>query len=336
LNFDYGFETENILDVELQGVNPTTFNAEFSKLSEVQDLSMSSGKLSLSYSSAFVHDQPGGDSLEVFQLFTDPHYIHNMGLQLMAGQNFPDVPAQNERYILVNEEFLRAWQIASPTDALGKTFTVDGKELQVIGVLKNFHYAPLQEPIKSFFFRTDPSQYTYANLKVSSNDIHTTIAAMEKVWGTLSARKFEAHFFDDEMEAMYHFYRALVKMIGFLGLVAISITLLGLLGMVVYTMEARTKEIGIRKVFGDKEANITYLLSKDFLLLMVWAIGLAIPITTFLVNDFLSLLTYYRVSLNVWDILFSIVVVFLIGMGTIASQTWRAARANPIEILRDE
>jgi ABC-type antimicrobial peptide transport system permease subunit len=259
-----------------------------------------------------------------------------MGLQLLAGQNFPNVPTQSERYILVNEEFLRAWQIATPTDALGKTYTVGGKELQVIGVLKNFHYAPLQEPIKSFFFRTDPLQYTYANLKVSSNDIHTTIATMEKVWGTLSAKKFEAHFFDDEMELMYHFYKALIKMIGFLGLMAISITLLGLLGMVVYTMEARTKEIGIRKVYGAKEENIIYLLSKDFVILMVWAIGFAIPITTFFVNDFLSLLQYYRVSLNGWDILFSLAVFFLIGMGTIASQTWRAARANPIDILRDE
>lgn len=336
LNYNYGFDTESILDVELQDVNPVTFRSEFLGLSAIEDISMSSGLLGLSYSSTFVRDQPGGDSMKVFQLFTDARYVGNMGLQLTAGASFPDVPTQSERYILVNEEFLRAWQIATPAEALGKTFMVEGKELQVIGVLKNFHYASLQEPIKSFFFRTDPSRYAYANLKVSSNDMQATMAFMEKIWGTLSSRKFEAHFFDDEMEGVYHFYKALINMIGYLGLVAISITLLGLLGMVIYTIEGRKKEVGVRKVFGAREASITYLLSKDFLRLMVWSMGFAIPLTTFLVDDFLSLLQYYRVSLNAWDILFSIFGFLTIGIITIASQTWKAARANPSDTLRYE
>ena len=157
----------------------------------------------------------------------------------------------------------------------------------MIGVLKNFHFASLQVPIKSFFLRTDPSQYAFANLKVASRDIHTTIADMERIWNTLNnTRKFEAHFFDDEMEEAYHFYWTLLKMIGYLGLLAISITLLGLLGMVIYTTETRTKEVGIRKVFGASEASITYLLSKDFVKLMSWAIGFAIPLSTLLAMIF--------------------------------------------------
>lgn len=336
LNFDYGFNTQNILDVELQGVKPAIMNSEYSRLSAVQDISMSSGILGLSYSNSYVHDQQGRDSVKVAQLFTDSHYITNMGLQLIAGKRFPDAPPQGEQYILVNEEFLHAWQIASVADALEKVFIVDGKELKVIGVLRNFHYAPLQQPIKAFCFRTDPSMYRYANLKVSSGDIHQTIAGMETIWNKLTTKKFEAHFFDDEMESVYHFYEALIKMIGFLGLIAVSITLLGLLGMVIYTVEGRTKEIGIRKVFGARETTITYLLSKDFLRLMAWAIVIAIPATTLFVDDFLSLLQYYRVSLNAWDLLFSLIVFALIGIGTIASQTWRASQKNPVEVLRYE
>jgi ABC-type antimicrobial peptide transport system permease subunit len=298
---------------------------------------MSSGILGSSYSSALVRERTGGDSIEVFQLFVDPNYIDNMGLQLLAGQNFPNVPVQTERHILVNEEFLRVWQITNPIDALGRTFMVGRKELEVIGVLKNFHFAPLQIPIKSFFLRADPSQFSYANVKVSSPDIQTTLTSMEKAWSKLNnTRKFEAHFFDDEMEEMNKFYWALLKMIGFLGLIAISISLLGLLGMVIYTIETRTKEVGIRKVFGANEASIAYLLSKDFLTLMVWAIGLAIPVSILLFNDLLSGLQYYRVSLNVWDILLGLVVFSLIGIATIASQTWKAAGANPVETLRYE
>ena len=337
LNFDYGFNTENILDVELQGEDPASFKSEFSRLSVVQDLSMSSGILGLSYSGTHVREQAGADSLEVFQLFVDPDYVGNMELQLLAGRNFPNTPWQQEQHILVNEEFLRAWQIKSPIDAIGKTFMVDGKILEVIGVLKNFHFASLQVPIKSFFLRTDPSQYAYANLKVASNDIHTTLTDMEGTWSKLNnSRKFEAHFFDDEMEGLYHFYWALLKLIGYLGLLAISISILGLLGMVIYTTETRTREVGIRKIFGASEANLTYLLSKDFVMLMLWATAFAIPVCFNLFDDILSTMQYYRVSINVWDILVGLIIFFLVGMVTIASQIRKAAGANPIETLRYE
>jgi putative ABC transport system permease protein len=338
LNFDYGFNTENILDVQLLGVDPIIFKSEFSRLSEVHSISMSSDVLGLSYSSVRVRKQIDGDSLKTDQSFVDQDYIENMGLQLLAGQNFPDAVLQREQYVIVNEEFLRVWSISNPIDAIGRTFIVDGKTLEIIGVLKNFHYAPPQDPIKSFFLRTDPSRYRYANLKVASNDIHATITSMEQVWHRQlgDSRKFEAHFFDDEMEELYHFYWALLKMIGYLGLLAVSISLLGLLGMVIYTTETRIKEVGIRKVFGANEVSITYLLSKDFLKLMLFAVTFAIPISYFLCDDLLATMQYYRVTLNLWDIFVSLIVFFSIGIFTIASQTWRAAGMNPIETLRYE
>lgn len=337
LNFDYGFNTENILDVELQGADPNIVKSEFSRLSAVKNLSMSSGILGLSYSSTYVREQASTDSLEVYQLYVDAAYVNNMKLELLAGRNFPDASSQHEQHILVNEEFLRAWKIASPIDAVGKTFMVDGNMLEVIGVLKNFHYAPLQVPIKSFFLRTDPSRYTYANLNVASDDIHAALNDMERTWNMLNtSRKFEAHFFDDEMEWVYHFYWALLKLIGYLGLLAISISVLGLLGMVIYTTETRTREVGVRKVFGASEANLTYLLSKDFVKLMLWATGFAIPVCFSFFDDLLSSMQYYRVSINTLDILYGIAVFFLIGIITIASQTRKASRANPIDTLRYE
>lgn len=337
LNYDFGFNTENILDVELQGVDPITFQSEFSRLPSVQKMSMSSGILGSSYSSVQAREHTGGDSIKVFQLFVDPNYLDNLGLKLLAGQNFPGVPTQTERYIIVNEEFLRAWQIANPMEALGKTFMVENKALEVIGVIKNFHFAPLQVPIKSFFLRTDPSRFEYANVNVASPDIQATLTAIETTWRQLNtSRKLETHFFDDEIEAMNQFYQALLKMIGFLGVIAISISLLGLLGMVIYTTEIRTKEVGIRKVFGASVASIIYLLSKDFILLMAWAVSFAIPVSVLSFDNLLSEIQYYRVSLNFFDILTGLVAFFLMGLVTIASQTWKAAGANPVETLRYE
>ncbi|HEY3405607.1 MAG TPA: FtsX-like permease family protein, partial [Ohtaekwangia sp.] len=337
LNYNYGFNTENILDVELQGTDPAAFRTEFSRLAAVQNISMSSGILGLSYSRTQVREEAGSDSLGVSQLFVDHNYVGNMGLELLAGRNFPDTPSPQEQHILVNEEFLRAWKITRPRDAIGKTFMVDGKPLEVIGVLKNFHFASLQEPIKSFFLRTDPLRYTYANLNVASADMQVTRTDMERIWNTLNhSRKFEAHFFDDEMEWVYHFYRALLRLIGYLGLLAISISVLGLLGMVIYSMETRIKEVGIRKVFGATEANLTYLLSKDFVKLMLWAVTLAIPFCFQVFDGILSGMQHYRVNLNLWDILAGLVVFFFVGVITVASQTRKAARANPVETLRCE
>ena len=337
LNFNYGFNTENILDVQLQGMDPSIFKSEFSVLPEVQEISMSSDILGLTYSSTQVHEQTSGDSLEVFQLFADPDYVENMGLQLIAGKNFPDGHDQQEKYIIVNEQFLSHWKMDNPVDAIGRTFLVDGRMLEIIGVLKDFHYASLFLPVESFFIRTDPSRYTYANMKIISNDIHATRTSMEKIWHKLNdTRKFEAHFFDDEMEELYNFYQAVLKLIGYLGLLAISITLLGLLGMVIYTTENRTREVGIRKVFGAGKTNLTYLLSIEFVKLMLWAILFAIPACFLLLDDLLSSVQYYSVRINAWDIFSGIVITFCLGIITIASQTWRAASKNPVDILRCE
>jgi putative ABC transport system permease protein len=336
LNFDFGFSKENMLNVQLQDVDPATFHAEFSKLSSVQDVSMSSGILGLSYSSVIAHDRHRGDSMKVYQIFADPYFSNNMNLKLVAGKNFPEAPQGTERYLVVNEEFLRSRQIASPADGLGMTFVVDGNELEVIGVLKDFHFAPLQEPIRSFFVRNVPARYTYANLKVMSSDIQAARIQMEETWRTLSDKKFEARFLDGELEQAYGFYGTLLKLIGFSGLLAISISLFGLLGMVVYTTETRMKEVGVRRVFGASEKNIAFLLSKDFLKLMLWAAGIAIPISVLLFDSFLSAVQYYRVSLNAWDILAGTTFLFTVGIATTVSQTWKAAAANPVDTLRCE
>jgi len=298
---------------------------------------MSSGILGLSSSSTWIHPTESVDSTEVNQLFIDEHYLDNVGLKLIAGNNFPDAVWQHEQYIIVNEEFLKANQIARAVDAIGKIYLVDGQELEVIGVTKNFHFASLRLPIQNFFFRMDPSQFTYANMKVSFTDAFASLTAMEETWNKLIGnRKFSARFFDDEINEAYDFYQSLLKIVGFLGLLAISISLLGLLGMVVYTSETKTKEVGIRKVMGASIISITVLLSKDYIKLMLWAAAFAIPVTWFLFDKYLSTMQYYRITINVWDVLISLFALLLLGLATTASQTYKTASTNPAETLKYE
>lgn len=335
VGFDFGFEKSNIINVPLQGVDPARVRAALSPMASVQQVTFASGVLGLSASAAWAKEATG-DSVEVFQLFVDENYLESFGLTLLAGSNFPQQPWNGERGVVVNEEFLKTYQIARPAMALGKTVEVDGKNLEVIGVVKNFHYAPLRFPIGKFFFRQDPARYTYAHLRVQSADAFSLFTQLENRWKEISDRKFEGRYFEQDLQDGYSMYLTLIKIIGFLGVMAITISLLGMLGMVVYTAETRIKEVGIRKVMGASVSGITFLLSKDYLRLMLLAIVIGAPVTAALIGYFMPFIQYYSVSLNLWDVLVATIVLVGLGLVTIASQTYRTALINPAETLRAE
>jgi putative ABC transport system permease protein len=337
LNYDFGFQRENILDVKLQGVKPEQFRNQFSQLASVQNMSMSSHVLGVGTSVQSTASIDSGDSLDVHQIFGDHNYINVLKLELLTGKNFPNEVWQGEKYVIVNEEFVKRFKLGTPYDALGKLFRIENKELEIIGVLKNFNYRSLRKPIEAFMIRMDPRQYQLANLSVSFTDTFESLWQMEKAWKVIEPdKKFKAEFFDEEIRDSYSFYKTFLKLVGYLGILAISISLLGLLGMVVYTSETRTKEVGIRKVMGATTKSITLLLSKDYLNLMMWAALFAIPISIWLADMIFPRLQAYHVTLNFWDVLISLMILLTMGLTTIASQTFKTASTNPAETLRTE
>ena len=335
LSFDFGFTKRNIVNVPLQGVEPQLLKSEFSQVAQVQSITFSSDVLGLGFSNAWVRDADQ-DSLEVAQVFVDINYLSTFGLTLLAGSNFPEEAWQRERFMIVNEEFLKAYKIEQPVDAIGRTFQVDSAQLSVIGVVKNFHYAPLRLPVNKFFFRVNPHRFSYAHIAIQSDNAFNLFTQLETRWKNMSERKMEARFFEDDLNESYSMYRTLLKIVGFLGLLALTISMLGMLGMVVYTSETRAKEVTIRKVMGASVPHLALLLSKDYLKLMFVAIVFAIPITAYLFHLILPQIQYYSVTLNVWDVLISTTLLIAIGLATITSQTYKTARINPAETLRGE
>jgi putative ABC transport system permease protein len=336
MNFDFGFQKNNIVDVKLQDVNPENFKAVFSSLSPVKTISLSSGLLGVNASRTWIKND-AHDSTEVSQLFVDSQFISNFGLKFLAGKNFSVDAGAREHFLIVNEEFLKTYRISDPRDAIGRIYRVDGLDLEVIGVLKNFHFAPLNQPIGKFFFRSKTNEFTYANLHVAATDPLQLFTSMENAWKQLpTEKKFDGNFFDDELNESYQSYRVLLKIVGFLGLLAMTISLLGMLGMVVYTSETKTKEVGIRKVMGATTGSIAFLLSKEYVQIMAIAITVAVPITSFILNLMLPQIQYYSVSLSFGDVVISIVMLLSLGLLTIASQTYKTAMTNPATTLRSE
>ncbi|HYG02085.1 MAG TPA: FtsX-like permease family protein, partial [Chryseosolibacter sp.] len=131
-------------------------------------------------------------------------------------------------------------------------------------------------------------------------------------------------------------YGRIVKMWGFMGLLAITIACLGLLGTVVFTVKNRVKEVSIRKVMGASSESLVYLLSKDFIVLLATAGVITIPAVYILMELMLQEAQYYHAPIGVFDIIISLVVVSALGLTTIFSQTWKAANTNPVDNLRVE
>ncbi|MBS1681047.1 MAG: ABC transporter permease [Bacteroidetes bacterium] len=337
VNFDFGFNQKNILDVALQGVNPQHAKNEFAKLAAVKSISMSSGIIGSSASETIWVKNATADSTEVAQFYADGSFLDNLHLTLLAGKTFADDSLSKE-WVIVNEQFLKSFKLPTPASAIGQRITLpNGNELTVIGVVKDFHYTDLRSPIRSFFFRYNPQEFRYANLNLTSTDLIETVGGIEASWKKLDTEaKFAAQFFDDEIEESYSFYFVIVKLFGFLGMLAITISCLGLLGMVVFTVENRMKEIGVRKVMGASTLNITVVLSKDFVKLMLLAALIAIPIGYVFFNNLYLQTQYYHITVGFTEIAGSLLILFVLGLSTIFSQTIKAARVNAVDTLRCE
>jgi putative ABC transport system permease protein len=335
LNFDLGFNRENILDVNLQQVLPDAFAVEFNQLSPVQSLSMSSGVMGHGVPGTWAHMAGQTDSAEVYFMHVDGAFIPNMGVELLAGRTFSkDEPI--ERTVIVNESFMARFGFAGPAEAVGESVVLDGSPVEIIGVIRNFHYWQLHAPVAPFLFRHDPAKLRIANLKIVSTDIQATLVEIERSWRKISdGRPFVANFLDDATTGAFGIFISLLKILGFLGLLAISISCLGLLGMVIFTAETKVKEVGIRKVMGASVWSITFLLTRSYLKLMLIAAAFAIPVALGL-DKILAGMQYYRVAITPLDVLLGLLIMFALGVGTMASQTLKAASTNPAETLKYE
>jgi len=339
VNYDFGFDQERILNVDLQQADPQLVRNEFEKLSFVSLMSMSSHPLGAGdVPLLYVKQIDSPDSINANLMAIDENFITNMGLKLMLGRNFTSDAGENARLIIINEVFAKSLSPDDPSAALDQVLILpDKREVRVAGILKDFHYASLQSPIGNFFFEYAPANFRYANFHFQSTNERQAFVEMEEAWKPVGdGSRFKAQFLSDQISDAYSFYGRIVKMWGFMGLLAITIACLGLLGTVVFTVKNRVKEVSIRKVMGASSKSLVYLLSKDFIVLLATAGVITIPAVYILMELMLQEAQYYHAPIGVFDIIISLVVVSALGLTTIFSQTWKAANTNPVDNLRVE
>lgn len=339
LNFDLGFAQENVLNVDLQGNDFHIVKNIFESQPEVTEVGASFYTLGIGRrNSEWMRNPQRPDSLLVTYSTITPNYITILDHELVAGTTFPkNASDSTEQYIIVNEYMAQNLGYGSPHESLGEIVHLAGnRDLEIIGVVKDFNYARLDAPIREFAFRYDPAQFRIANMTIHSDNIQATILSLEKEWSKIDPiHEFNYSFYDDQIAESYGVFFIMSKVIGFFAFLAISISSLGLLGMAVYSTESRLKEIGIRKVLGANPGNLVYLLSRGFMGLLLLSVMIAVPLAWFGNNLWLAEQAF-KAPISVFDLLFGSLILLVLGLFTISSQTLKAANSNPVETLRIE
>ncbi|MES2891935.1 MAG: ABC transporter permease [Bacteroidota bacterium] len=336
---DYGFNRERLINIPLEGTDYRLLKNELATLSGVEQVSATSGNLGRFASGiSLVKQSPLEEAIQIRHFDVDDHFVANMGLKIIAGSNIRVAANGAETTVLVNEQSLKALKISSPALAIGKSiFLDDSVKVQIAGVLKDFHFEGFEHSISPMLFRSREKEFQILNVKTKMDepDAAQLVAGIKAGWKKINpgSELFYA-WFDTEFSGGKN-AGASISMLGLLAFIGITIACLGLLGMVVYTVEGRSKEVSIRKVMGAGVMSIMSLLSKSFLKLIAIAIAIAVPIGWICSELFLRIFAE-RVSVGVGVL--SLACSFILGLAiiVIGSQVYRVARANPATNLRAE
>jgi putative ABC transport system permease protein len=273
----------------------------------------------------------------------DEDFVKTVGLRIIAGSDFSrqDVKdastsdwEKNVYHFILNESAAKqlGW---SPQEAVNKKMYMGPRAGFVKGVVSDFHFETLHNPIKPFILFTELRGRELL-VKLSGQQLQQTISFLESKWKTLVPdRPFEYRFMDDDYDKLYNAEIRLGKIMDLFSGIAILLACLGLFGLTSYAVQQRIKEIGIRKVLGASARNITIALSKDFVVLAIVAIVIAFPVAWWATNKWLQDFSY-RTDIN-WSIyVAAALVTILLSVITVAFQAIRAAIANPVKSLRTE
>lgn len=286
----------------------------------------------------------GFNEMEQFQrLFVGYDFEETFDLELVAGRNFSkEFSTDDSMAVIINEAMVRYLNWGSPEEALGKGFAMRTRTQRVVGVLKDFHYASLHNPIRPFVLDVANTESfhnfidRYLAVRIAPNNYQETITHLQQTWAKfMPNRPFEYFFMDDNLERLYKAEENLGQVAGTFSMFAIFVAAIGLLGIASFTAEERTKEIGLRKVLGASVFDIFINLSKDFLALVAIATLLAWPIAYLLVNSWLAGFAF-RTNLGVQPFLLAGVMAMSIAWATVSYQAIKTALANPIKSLRYE
>ncbi|MBD0289534.1 MAG: FtsX-like permease family protein, partial [Flavisolibacter sp.] len=318
---DLGFSKDQMLVLDTQGdAGKEALKQEISRIPQVKGTTLSSSVPGGSNPAAYSEVENKKGDLQITNLdlyFVDFDYIPQYKIRMVAGRPFSrDFGTDTTQAMILNESAVKLLGYSSPQEVIGKRFKQWGREGKIIGVIKDFHYRSLQEPIKPLTMRIEPNNCNLLSVHVSATNSPQTIATIENKWKSIIPKRPLSYYFLDEFfDRQYRSEERFGKLFMNFAILAIFISCLGLLGLASYSTIQRTKEIGIRKVMGASVSNIVNLLSKDFLQLVILSFFIAAPIAWFFMYRWLQDFAY-RMSISWWIFITAGIVALLIAIFT--------------------
>ncbi len=344
-NKDLGYNKEQLITIPnsyVLGKNEQAFKQQM-----LQDPRIANATSSLykpagptNYNNALAYPQ-GNDNLIVngVDYHVDENYIPTFNMKMASGRNFSKDFATDSSAILLNETAAKAlgW---NNTTAIGKTIIRQNSDrgnnfaYHVIGVVKNFNFRSLHEAVSPLFMSLKPEGGLI--FKIKTTDVAGLLTSMKKQWDSYNTSEpFTYNFIDDLFNKTYAVEQKTGAILNLFSIFTIFVACLGLFGLATYTAEQRTKEIGIRKVLGASVSQVTGMLSKDFVKLVLIASVIAFPAAWWAMNKWLQSFAY-RIHISWWVFVFAGIIILLIALVTVSFQAIKAALANPVKSLRSE
>jgi putative ABC transport system permease protein len=339
-SMNLGYDRENLITIPLEGDltgKYKVFKEEAMRLPGVGLVSRASQSPTNIQNGTLGVDWDGKDPNNTI-MFTNTStgydFTRTLGLQLKQGRDYSPVYGTDTVGYILNEE--AAKRIAYK-DPIGKRLTFWGKKGTIIGVVRNFHFNSLHEPIRPLIIHYgETDDYGNVLVRTKAGQTKEALKGLEALCRRLNPRfPFTYEFADEQYRNLYKSEEVVHGLANCFAALAIFISCLGLLGLAMFTAEQRTKEFGIRKVLGAKIGTLFTLLSKDFLLLVVLAFVFATPLAAWAMHTWLKQFAY-RIDLEWWVFALAGAAALLIALATVSFQAIKVAVANPVKSLRTE
>jgi putative ABC transport system permease protein len=337
---DLGFRAEGTIRVPLQGVDFDVFR---------QRIAQEPGIVAVSGTEILPGVGEGGTlspltrpdasiTEPVLLAAADAGFLPLFGVRLLAGSNFPETaPPAGETLLIVNETAARKFAYGSPEKAVNQSLSMkDGKTARIIGVVKDFAHSSITDEQGAFALSYRPEMFGFAILRVDRTGVKSVAERLQRIWASFdSAAPFEYAVLTDLIEDRLGGMKAMMRSIRFVSVLAVVVACLGLLGISDYSSRIRRREVGVRKVCGAGEWSLVKLLSRSYLAMLTIAAGAAVPVAWWF-NKLILTLYDRAVALRPELFIAGPGIVAALGMAVVLSQTIRAARANPADIIRHE
>lgn len=339
-NRSIGMDTSNIIDIDVNRIpndKKETFKEMLRQNPAVTNLTMVCRNFLNGSSNDYVN-KGDGEKVSVFKFRIDPDYISTLGLNLLYGKNCTagDMNPSSQTMI-VNQSFIEAFGIED--DPIGKSYNISGVNFTIIGVVNDFNYFNLRQKVYPAMLHTNTyygNGYSDILLRYQPNQLKSVVEHIKKCYEEVAPGKTLTHFFwNERLNERYETEDRWSKIIGWASAIAIIISTLGLYGLTVLLINQKIKEIGVRKVNGAKISEVLISINKTFFGWLIGSLIIAIPVSYIIVNNWLSNFQY-KVKISWWIFILAGLIAFLIALGTISLQSWKAARRNPVEALRYE